>query len=174
MTLTYDVAQVCLNGHMVTDRLQSRPEMARNFCSQCGAQTISACQGCKESIPGALISTTTVGSYYMRRPPRVQQFAVRDGAVAGFCHGCGKPYPWTASAVTAAKTLADELEELTDAEKLLLRGSIDDLVSDNPQTSVAVLRFKRLMPKIGKHAAEGFKDILINVLSEAVRKQLWP
>ena len=97
-----------------------------------------------------------------------------DGSVRAYCHACGKPYPWTRSRIEAAKALAEEQSDLTLAERLLLQSSIDDLVAQTPQTSVALIRFKKLMPKIGKQGAEGFKDILIDILSETVRKQLWP
>ena len=74
----------------------------------------------------------------------------------------------------AAKALAHEQDELTIADKLLLQSSIDDLVVDTPQSSIALIRFKKLMLKIGKQGADAFKDILVNVISEAARKQLWP
>jgi hypothetical protein len=66
------------------------------------------------------------------------------------------------------------LDELTDAEKILLQASIDDLVADTPRTSVALVRFKKLMPKLGRQAAESLKSILVNVVTEAVKKQAWP
>jgi hypothetical protein len=124
---------------------------------------------------GALLSTRVIGgSEYLQRPGRTQQFAVSGGSVRAYCHGCGRPYPWTAAAIEAAKALAEELQELTSADRLLLQSSIDDLVSEGPRTNVAIARVKKLIPKIGKQAAEGFRDILINILSDAVRKQLWP
>jgi hypothetical protein len=63
---------------------------------------------------------------------------------------------------------------LTVADKILLQSTIDDLVVDTPRTSLALARFKKLMLKIGKQGADAFKDILVDVLSEAAKKQLWP
>jgi Uncharacterized protein conserved in bacteria (DUF2321) len=37
-----------------------------------------------------------------------------------------KPHPWTAAKVVAAKAMVDELSGLDDAEKVLLKASIDD------------------------------------------------
>jgi hypothetical protein len=159
---------------MINDQSQSRPEFSKEFCPDCGAETIAKCPKCNEPIQGALHSTYLIGgSRYLRRPPTRHRHT-DSGMVRGFCHACGRPYPWTSSSVEAAKALAHEQDELSDAEKLLLESSIDDLVANTPKTSVALVRFKKLMPKVGKQAADGFKSILVNVLSEAVKKQLWP
>lgn len=174
MSAQYDVAQVCLNGHMVNDRSESRPEFSKKFCPDCGSETIPHCQTCGETIQGALHSTYVLkGSRYWRRPPS-RFTSTTDGAVRAYCHACGNPYPWTNRSIEAAQALAQEQDKLTDAEKLLLQSSIPDLVADTPRTSLAVVRFKKLMLKIGKEAGDGFKNILVNVLSEAVKKQLWP
>lgn len=168
----HDMAQVCLNGHMVNDTSQSRPEFSKKFCPDCGAETITRCRDCDQPIQGALHSSYMMGgSRYLRRPP-TRRTMTTNGSVRAYCHACGKPYPWTSASIAAAKAYAQELDELTDTDKLLLQSSIDDLVVDTPKTSVALVRFKKLMPKIGRQAADGFKNILVNVLSEAVRKQL--
>jgi hypothetical protein len=174
MPAQYDIAQICLNGHMVNDRSQSRPEFSKKFCPDCGAETITQCPECHQPIQGALHSTYRIGgSRYLRRPSGTHT-STTDGSVRAYCHACGKPYPWTSRSVEVAKALAQELDGLSDADKLLLQSSIDDLVTDTPKTNVAVIRFKKLMPKVGRQAADGFKNILISVLSEAVKKQLWP
>ena len=174
MSAQYDVAQMCLNGHMVNDASQARPEFSKKFCPDCGAESISRCRDCNEPIQGALHTSYVMGgSRYLRRPP-TRRTMTTDGTVRALCHACGRPYPWTRTRIEAAKALAEEQDELTIADRLLLQSSIDDLVVDTPKTSVALIRFKKLMMKIGKQGADGFKDILVNVLSEAVRKQLWP
>jgi hypothetical protein len=63
---------------------------------------------------------------------------------------------------------------LDDNEKGILSRSLDDLVRETPNTPVAVARFKKLVAKAGGAAAEGFKSILVEVLSEVVKKQIWP
>lgn len=170
----YDVAQVCLNGHMINDTYQSRPEFSKRFCPLCGAKTITACPACEEPIQGAVQSQFSMrGSRYLNRPPTLQTMTSR-ASVPIYCHNCGKRFPWTAERIAAAQALAEELDELSAAEKLLLQSSIDDLVSDTPKTTVAVARFKKLMSKTGRQAAEGFKSVLIDVVTEVVKKQLWP
>lgn len=169
----YDVAQVCLNGHMVNDATQSRPQLSKRFCPDCGAETITQCRRCSQPIQGALHSTSTVGgSAYLRTPPTTRQWITRAG-VRSYCHACGKPYPWTSARIDAAKALARELDELSDADKLMLQSSIDDLVTDSPRTTVAVVRFKKLGAKMGKQATDALRDILVDVMSEAAKKQIW-
>ena len=90
------------------------------------------------------------------------------------CPDCGKPYPWTEIKLKAAQELADELDSLSAEERSLLKKSLNDIVRDTPKTTVAATRFKRLVAKAGKSAADGFRDILVDVLSEAVKKVIWP
>jgi len=91
-----------------------------------------------------------------------------------FCPDCGKPYPWTEAKLKAAQELSDELDNLSSEERNLLKKSLDDIVRDTPQTTVAATRFKKLVAKAGKVAADGFRDILVDVLSEAAKKIIWP
>ena len=69
--------------------------------------------------------------------------------------------------------MSDELAGLTEEEKKALGDSLDDLVRETPKTPVAITRFKRLVAKAGTGAAEGFKTLLLDIVSEAVRKQIW-
>ena len=91
-----------------------------------------------------------------------------------FCPDCGKPYPWTAAKLNAAKELSDELDTLTKGERETLKKSLDDIVRDTPQTTVAAIRFKNLVAKAGKFAADGIKDIIVDVVSETAKKVIWP
>jgi hypothetical protein len=156
----YDVMQVCLNGHQITTILISNPQGGRKHCSKCGAATISKCLNCEANIPG----------YY--HVPNV--FAFAEDKPPAFCHNCGKPYPWTEARLKGAQEYADEIEGLSESEKQSLKSSLDDLVSDSPLTELAATRFKRLVGKAGKSVADGFRSILADVVSETVRKMIWP
>lgn len=155
----FDTAQICLNGHIITSRSSNNPRKLQNFCDKCGAQTISACLNCKQDIRG---------DYYIGLQPVVTRHSP-----PGFCHSCGKPYPWTAERLRAAQELSDELEEITEEERIVLKKSLDDMVRDTPCTPVAAMRFKKLVAKAGKEAAEGFRNILVDVLSETAKKLIW-
>lgn len=119
------------------------------FCARCGAQNISACQYCQ-----APIELRHVGS----RP--------------GYCGGCGKPFPWTETAVSAAKEYTDELDQLSPEEKTMLKGTFDDLTIDTARTPLAANRFKKLMNKIGPNAAGVLSKIVETVMTEAVKKMM--
>lgn len=156
----YDVAQICLNGHVINSCVLTSPDTNADFCDKCGASTLTQCDKCNNGIRGYYHASGVWGSYSYSPP--------------SFCHACGKPYPWIEAKLKAAQDLSDELDNLTQEEKDTLKRGLDDMVRDTPQTTVATTRFKRLVAKAGKGAAEGFKSILVDVVSEAAKKVLWP
>lgn len=77
-----DVMQVCMNGHVITDRYNTSPEFRKNFCTTCEAKTITACQHCNTPIPGDLIFDSVV-------------MMMGFGPVAPkICDNCGERFPW--------------------------------------------------------------------------------
>jgi hypothetical protein len=70
--------------------------------------------------------------------------------------------------------LSDTLEELTRTERETLKASLDDMVRDTPQAGVAATRFKKIAAKAGKVAADGLKDILVDIVSDTAKKVIWP
>jgi hypothetical protein len=158
----YDVAQICLNGHLINHSMRRLPQFNKKFCDKCGAPTISNCPICSAEIQGQYhpgYVEASIGRY--RSPP-------------AFCPNCGGPYPWTEAKIQAAHELAQELEGISDDEKTILTQSIDDIVKDTPQTTLAATRFKRLVSKMGKPVADAFRDILVDIVSETAKKMLWP
>ena len=153
----YDTAQICLNGHFITGSCVSSPEFKKNFCDKCGASTIDSCQKCKTPIRGYYNGNISIAPF----------------SVPSFCYACGQSYPWTEAKIKAAKDLADELDKLKPDEKEALKKSIDDIIRDTPQTQVAAIRIKKLMVKAGAEAATFFRQILVDIASEAVKKQIW-
>ena len=139
----YDVAQICLNGHIINDRCGSSPERCESYCSKCGEKTIKGCPSCNCLIRG-LHSSVIVGRIHLPR----------------FCHKCGNPYPWTSRKLEAAKTYAQDLESLTEQERVQLALSLDDLVKDTPMAQVSANRFKRLAAKAGGEAPDSSRTCL--------------
>ncbi|MBA7708170.1 hypothetical protein ES703_117062 [subsurface metagenome] len=150
----YDTAQICTNGHVINEQLVSSPHINKKFCDKCGTPTITNCQYCRATIKGAYHFGPNTSSW--KRP--------------SFCPDCGKPYPWTEAKLKAAQELSDELANLSLEERSMLKKSLDDIIRDTPQTTVAANRFKKLVAKAGKVAADGFRDILVDVLSETAKK----
>jgi hypothetical protein len=155
----YDTAQVCNNGHVITQFAETRPQHQKKFCNKCGAPTITQCPKCTHAIQG----------YYHN--PGVAVLARREPPA--FCHNCGAPYPWTEQRLAAAKQLIEESGKLTQEENAQFEESLQDLVRQTPKTPLAVSRFNKFMAKAGNAVATGTRDILVDVLSEAVKKQIW-
>ena len=155
----YDTAQVCLNGHVVSSFAASQPQSNQNFCAQCGAQTITACQSCNTPIRGHYHVSGVIGFFDYNKP--------------AYCYNCGKPFPWTVASLAAASDLVDDLDTLSQEEKQQLKDSFPDLVRDTPRTVVAEGRFKRLTKKAGSEAVGAIRSVLIDVVSEAVKKSIF-
>jgi hypothetical protein len=155
----WDVAQICLNGHMISQQVVAERDHSQAFCSRCGKATVMACRHCRAPIRGVYHVPGT--------------YVLDDVALPSYCLGCGRPYPWTETQVLAAKELANELEHLKPQEREALKRTIDDLLTETPRTQLAVTRFKRLMVKAGPDAGIALREMLVNVLSEAVRRAIW-
>jgi hypothetical protein len=153
----YDTAQVCENGHLITNRAESAPQYRQEYCSKCGAKTITHCTHCQGKIRGHL-----------------HRSGMRETLVPKFCHHCGEPYPWTEKGIQSARDLLAEVDLLTGEELASLSDSLNDLVRDTPGTPVAVSRFKKFLPKAGREVADAFRSLIVDIASEAVKKSLWP
>src|SRR5579859_2353404 len=92
----WDVAQICLNGHVINQQVVAERDHSQAFCSRCGKATTMSCRHCRAPIRGAYHFPGT--------------YVVDDVSLPSYCLGCGRPYPWTETQVLAAKELADELE----------------------------------------------------------------
>lgn len=158
----YDMAQICLNGHIVNDQTERHPHFNKRFCEKCGAETVVQCQQCGTGIQG---------KYHVRG---VASLSITKKSPPAYCADCGSAYPWTERKLQAAKDLVSELDDLSESERTTLSKSVDDLVRDNAQTPVAATRFKKVALKLGTDSASALKDILIDVVSKTAKSLLWP
>lgn len=149
-------ARICSNGHVISENISLDTREDEKFCYRCGAPIITRCLHCDTPIRG----------YYS-----VPGF---DYTIPSFCYNCGKAFPWTESKLRAAQELVHSLDNLNESEKEMLAKSIDDIVRDTPRVKAATARFKRLVAKAGKEAVEGFRSLLVDIVSEAVKKSIWP
>jgi hypothetical protein len=153
----YDVAQICLNGHKINSSSRRLPEFNQTFCDKCGGKTITECPSCATPIRGYFAGSMSI------------TYDVHE-----HCYQCGKAFPWTEGKKAAALELflleSDaEPEAATEFEK-----DLDDIVRGTPRAPVAASRFKRALAKVGKPAADGIRDIIIDIVSEAAKKIVWP
>ncbi len=109
----YDVMQVCLNGHVITDRLRMSPEFGQEYCDKCGEKTISSCPECGKDIQGEYHVEGVVAIDMTPRVPRRN------------CKYCGNPFPWTQKEVE--KEPAEHVREVKpNLTFILMRISEDD------------------------------------------------
>ncbi|HXD15986.1 MAG TPA: DUF2321 domain-containing protein [Vicinamibacterales bacterium] len=153
---SHDTAQICLNGHWISGSYHDAPEFREPFCKHCGSRTIIQCEHCHTEIRG----------FYRDAIPSLER------TVPAFCHGCGKPHPWVAAKIHAAKAMVSELQGLTDADRLIIQTSIDDIAANTPMTEVAVVRVKKLIPKVLSSGGEALRKLIVDVASETAAKAL--
>ena len=156
---TYDIAQICLNGHVLTTTVNTSPERTAKHCKKCGEATITACPSCNAAIRGF---------YHIQNVVRMRA----SYSVPSFCHNCGKPYPWTERKLQAAEELINELEEISDVEKKKAIDSLPDLMTETPGTELAVSRFKRLYDKVPLSLKETFRKLVVDISAEAIKKSM--
>jgi hypothetical protein len=48
----WDIAQVCVNGHLVNQRVIEEHDHSQPLCVRCGSPTIMACRLCRAPIRG--------------------------------------------------------------------------------------------------------------------------
>ncbi len=156
--MIFDVAQICLNGHVVNASSGRFPDWNAKFCKQCGSQTIKACPSCGIPIRGS------------EKVSWMAADAVEPYSRPSFCIECGKPYPWTEAALRAAHELIELADEIEATDKENLATDLPDLVRDTPRTPVAATRFKKIIVKLGGGIASALRDIAVDVASEAAKK----
>lgn len=146
---------VCVNGHMIFSRTHiQEPE----FCEICGSKMIDKCPYCQ-----SVIMEWNYGKMIVVGDPEYTR--------ASYCKHCGKPYPWTQSAVESAKELIEEEDELDEIQRNKLLSSLPDIVSETPKTQVAVVRFKKALLTVGKFTAEGLRKFIIDFGCELAKNQ---
>jgi hypothetical protein len=156
----YDIAQVCPNGHVANDSVRRYPQHSVAFCETCGEHTMTACQRCSREIRGEYhVSGAFAPSEYV--PP-------------SFCYNCGAAFPWTERKIKAAEDLAADSGELSPEELVQFGQNLAPLLNESPQTTVAANRIKKLLLKVGTGTAQGIRDILVDIASEAAKKVIWP
>ncbi|MCX8167307.1 MAG: DUF2321 domain-containing protein [Candidatus Micrarchaeota archaeon] len=161
MSGVYRVAQICLNGHLITSSADIHPQHQEKYCSKCGEKTITECPECKTPIRGKY-EVEGVISFN------------DDYKVPSYCYNCGKPYPWTESALESAKSLINEDENLTTDEKQQFVNALPDLIveSPTPKTQVSVIKFKKFIIKVAAPTGQALKDIIVDIASETIKKSL--
>ena len=151
----YDVMQVCLNGHQITDSAEVLPDTMKPFCPDCGEKTIAACPECNAPIQG-----------HMKDVSSSRPVPVRNN-----CYQCGTAYPWRQHALAAAavEVVGVELEgqEAKDAAALIAAVSVE-----TSRTELSALKLKKLLSKLSKPIYDVSIKIVSDVASDTAKKVL--
>lgn len=156
--MSFNNATICLNGHVIS-KFQSNYQ---EYCSQCGAKTYSNCGHCNSPIHGV---TEIKGAVVLGERPYTKP---------NYCYKCGKPYPWTEKILNNAIELLALDDELDDSTKQLIKTAIPDLLVETPSTPLAVAKYQKGISNAGQILKNSLRSLLIDVLSETVKKSLFP
>ncbi len=158
--MSYDIAQICLNGHVINSNFQRAPHLNTNFCEKCGEQTITTCSKCDRPIKGEIIEDEL---------PNFEEYIKPL-----YCQYCGSAFPWTETSIQAALTISMEEGKLDATDKAVLEESFRNVVKNGPQAQVAANKIKKIMTKAGKTTAGAVRDILVDIISETTKRIIWP
>ena len=156
----YETAQICKNGHVITDDYDGSPDMAKPFCSECGAPTIIECESCGAKIQGRVHIDSVISSRKLERAP-------------SYCFNCGTAFPWTQSNIEAVHELLDIDEKLSDADRGTMRQILPDLLAQTPKTQLAVVKARAIMKNMDDATYGAIKEIIGGFATETVRKALF-
>lgn len=110
----FDVAQICLNGHVINSFVETLPGNNRRFCKECGEATITNCPACDAPIPGSY-----AGGYVSIDPEK----PALDYRAPDFCEECGTAFPWRRAKVEIPKVL----DTAALREKIMARFSLEEI-----------------------------------------------
>lgn len=154
----YDIAQICLNGHVITSMAGSSPNFKKDFCKECGSQTITNCQECSKPIKGYYHVSGVIGGFEYEAPR--------------FCDSCGNPLPWVKTKIETVRELVALIESISESERQDLQESIIELISDTSKVPIAKVKLKRYLANIDSDISDGIREVLKDVLNEKIRKEL--
>ena len=154
--MNYYNATICLNGHVIDRRIAN----AQKYCSACGKETFSLCTNCQEPIRGVQKMDGVIGSPHYNKP--------------FYCHNCSAPYPWTQKILDSAVELVSLDDELDETSKELIKNALPELLIDTPTTPVAAAKYRKGMSNAGQVVKDCMHQLLVDVVSETVKKILFP
>lgn len=160
MSGIYRNAQICKNGHVITSNTNYADFLSK-FCPECSAETITICLHCKTPIRG---------DYEIEG---VFDFSSSYKAPA-YCYNCGKPFPWTESKLNSISDLLDMQNQLTEDEKQYFMSYLPIIFNETPQSEVTALKLRLLFNKLPSEIGNLTKNVIVDVVSESIKKILFP
>ena len=155
--MSYYGATICLNGHVIS----KRDANAQKYCTKCGKETYSTCTNCGSPIRGLV---NVEGVLIIGNRPYDLPY---------YCYSCGSPYPWTQRILDHALELISLDDDLDDTSKELIKNAIPDLLVETPVTPVAAAKYRKGISKAGQIIQDSMYNLLVDIVSETVKKLLF-
>lgn len=153
----YRFAALCNNGHCSSDFL-TNTNYDQRFCQKCGAEIITSCPVCGVPIRGKYYSPGFID--------------LTSYSVPSYCYSCGKPFPWTRTALEVATILIEEEAGFSQTDQERLVEILPDIITETPKSNLAAIRFKKALMSAGKFTAEALRQFAIDFGCEFFKKQL--
>jgi hypothetical protein len=164
---SHDVAQICLEGHVVNSATQHRPQDSSKRCSQCGAETITKCPSCGKPIKGVSIYHRTARRFdpgmFINREEIIEDVGYTYPRPA-HCEECGEAYPWTERKKSALLELAKIV--LTDQKYDQFKNNIDDLIRETGRLPVAQLLISISLEGQSAATLHSFEKLMKDLIPE--------
>lgn len=90
-----------------------------------------------------------------------------------YCWNCGKPYPWTEKILENAIEILSLDETIGETERELIKNAIPNLIVETPDTPVAVAKYKKGISQAAEFVKTSMRQLLIDVVSETIKKTLF-
>ena len=168
---SYETAQICENGHVITIRYNSEPHNRKNFCPECGAKTFTECPYCHEPLQGSLMTKDVVshairGYYYDEYSKKDDElrniYHDEEFKFPKYCYHCGKPLPWTEAILQESSELIDLMDVLTDEQKQALKEYIPNILTETSSTKSSAIKIAKLLKPVGRELAQELQSTLID------------
>ena len=91
-----------------------------------------------------------------------------------YCHHCGHPFPWTESTLNSISELLDMQDQLTEDEKQHFMSYLPIIFTETPQSEVTALKLRLLFNKLPSEIGSLAKNVITDVISESIKKILFP
>jgi len=158
----YDVAQICLNGHVINSKARKYPEDNKYHCPEYGEKTITNCPRCGKDIRGAYRAEDAifVPSSLIYIPPKYYEH-------------CGTPFPWTKHKIKKVKELVKSLDGLPIEDRELFENLLPQLIQEELGFEIAAYHVKILIQKLKPNTTDFVKTILSDILNESIKKLIF-
>ena len=148
---SYDIQQVCLNGHWITDAYIGKSSLRKNFCTKCGEPTIIRCPKCEKTIKGY----NNLYRYSDEKPK--------------FCEYCGEAMPWTSRGLDEIKEYVEEAVGLTSDERTKLLEAFTNILRDTPKTPRAAEKVRKYVDSLKEPAQQVILTILKTLVVDGAK-----